>query len=147
MASCRKAAKLFPTDAAYLAGLIDGESTIALTRRHRTDQRQLVVSISNTERPLLEWVLSVAGVGKITGKKTYQAHHAPGLTYAVSNRQALGVLAQVAAGLQTYNAGRAQLILRDYLRLTPRNGRYTAKLKDEREALIERFLAVKPIRT
>ncbi|MGH8618677.1 MAG: LAGLIDADG family homing endonuclease, partial [Burkholderiales bacterium] len=68
MASYRKAAVLSPTDAAYLAGLIDGEGTIGLTRRHRNDQRQVVVSISNTERPLLEWVLLTVGAGKITGK-------------------------------------------------------------------------------
>ncbi len=44
------------TDAAYIAGLIDGEGTVTLSRRHRNKNRQLVVSISNTDRPLLEYV-------------------------------------------------------------------------------------------
>ena len=43
------------TDAAYIAGLIDGEGTVTLSRRHRNENRQLVVSISNTDRPLLEF--------------------------------------------------------------------------------------------
>jgi hypothetical protein len=142
IAGFRKSSVLSAVDAAYIAGLIDGEGTIALTRRHRTDGRQLVVSISNTERPLLDWVLSTVGAGKITGKKTYKDHHAPGLTYSVSNRQALTLLEQVAPHLRTYKAARAQLVLQDYLRLTPRNGRYTARIKSEREAMVIRFHAL-----
>jgi hypothetical protein len=33
-------------EAAYLAGLIDGEGTIALSRRHASEHRQLVLSIT-----------------------------------------------------------------------------------------------------
>lgn len=146
MANYHKVSRLRTVDAAYLAGLIDGEGTIALARRHRNDERQLVVSISNTERPLLDWVLSAVGAGKITGKKTYKAHHAAGLTYAVSNRQALALLQQVAKYLRTYKAERAQLIMRDYVRLTPRNGRYTADVKAARASLVEQFHALKPYR-
>ena len=58
------------TDAAYIAGLIDGEGTVILTRRHRSENRQLVVSISNTDRPLLEYVLDTVAAGKITGNRT-----------------------------------------------------------------------------
>ena len=39
-------------DAAYLAGLIDGEGTVTLTRKHRNENRQLAGSISNTEKTL-----------------------------------------------------------------------------------------------
>jgi hypothetical protein len=65
----RKAVReLTPEDAAYLAGLIDGEGTITLTRRHSNERRQLVLSISSTERALVEWSLTSIGVGKITRK-------------------------------------------------------------------------------
>ncbi|MDQ1243138.1 MAG: hypothetical protein QG550_2390, partial [Pseudomonadota bacterium] len=85
----RKAVRqLTPEEAAYLAGLIDGEGTITLTRRHANERRQLVLSISSTERALVEWSLTRIGVGKITGKRTSPAAHAPGLTYTVSNQQA-----------------------------------------------------------
>lgn len=56
------------TDAAYIGGLVDGEGTVTLSRRHRSENRQLVVSISNTERPLLEYVLYTVGAGKITSR-------------------------------------------------------------------------------
>ena len=39
-----------PVDAAYLAGLIDGEGTIALSHRHGGAHRQLVLSIRARNR-------------------------------------------------------------------------------------------------
>jgi hypothetical protein len=41
--------QLSDTEAAYLAGIIDGEGTITLTRTHRGENRRPVVSISSTE--------------------------------------------------------------------------------------------------
>ncbi len=43
-------------EAAYLAGIIDGEGTVTLTRCHRGENRRPVVSIANTELALLEYV-------------------------------------------------------------------------------------------
>ena len=128
----RRTARLSETDAAYLAGLIDGEGTIALTRLHRGQNRQLVISVSNTERSLLGWVLQSTRVGKITSKRTSSPHHAPGLTYTVANRQALAVLAQVTPYLKSYKAERARLVLDRYVELTPRNGKYDDALRVER---------------
>ena len=44
MAEYRKFKGLAETDAAYIAGLIDGEGTVTLTRKHRNKNRQLCVS-------------------------------------------------------------------------------------------------------
>ena len=137
-----RTARLTEADAAYLAGLIDGEGTIALTRLHRGQNRQLVISISSTERPLLEWALITTRIGKITTKRTASPHHAPGLTYAVANRQVLALLAQVARYLRSYKAERARLVLDHYLRLTPRNGKYNDALLAERADFERRFAAI-----
>jgi len=131
------------TEAAYIAGIIDGEGTVTLSRRHRSENRQLVISISNTERPLLEYVLSSVGAGKITGKRTYQSHHAASYTYAISNRQALALLNQVFPYLKTYKAKRSDLILRDYIRLTPRNGRYSPEIKQARTDFEHKVMQIK----
>jgi len=72
MASYKQTKKLAQTDAAYIAGIIDGEGTLSLSRKHKSDNRQLVISISNTERQLLEYVLGVVGTGKLTNKKNLQ---------------------------------------------------------------------------
>ena len=132
------------TEAAYVAGLIDGEGTISLTRKHRIDNRQLVVSISSTERHMLEYVRDVVGAGRITNKRTYQPNHSPSFTYTITNRQALTLLKQIAPYLRSYKVDRANLILEHYLRLTPRNGRYSIQLTRERETFIQQFLSLRP---
>ena len=109
---------------AYIAGLIDGEGTVTLSRKHKNDMRQLAISVSSTEKQLLDYILNASGVGKITGKKTYRAHHLPSFTYTAYNRQALALLEQVSPYLLSYKAKRAQLVLEEYLELTPRNGKY-----------------------
>jgi hypothetical protein len=131
---------LMVDEAAYLAGLIDGEGTITLSRRHANEKRQLVVSISSTEPDLVEWAANATGVGKITRKRTSSDKHAPGLTYCVSNRQALAVLKQVLPYLRSYKKLRARLALDQYLALTPRNGKYTDKISLQREVFERIFL-------
>ena len=134
---------LDPVEAAYLAGLVDGEGTIALTRRHARDKRQLVVSVSNTEIEILRWILVVCQAGKITRKKVASPRHAPGYTYSISNRQALRLCAQIQPFMRSYKRHRAALALDQYVKLTPRNGRYTAEVAQARESFEQAFLALK----
>lgn len=104
MAGYKITRKLKPEISAYLAGLIDGEGTVTLSRRHANERRQLVISIANTERPLLQYVLEQTGTGKIAGKRIAASNHTPSFCYAVANRQALSLPKQVAplsAHLQT----------------------------------------------
>lgn len=71
MASCKK---LTPLDAAYLAGLFDGEGCITSILTFRTcrankglSRRALsvVTSLANTDLPVIEWASSTTGVGRI----------------------------------------------------------------------------------
>lgn len=96
---------------------------VTLSRRHRSDARQLVVSIANTERRLLQYVLVRVGAGKITRKRVAAAHHTPSCAYSISNRQALSLLQQLAPFLQSHKRERAQLVVAEYLRVVPRNGK------------------------
>jgi hypothetical protein len=130
-------------DAAYIAGLIDGEGTITLSRRHAKDNRQLVVTIVSTERALLDFVMEAVGVGKITSKRVIRQIHAPSFTYCIANRQALALLEQIISYLRSYKRHRAQLVLCDYIRLTPRNGKYTAALAAERHQFERQFLSLR----
>ena len=84
----------------------------------------------------------ITGVGKITRKRTLSDKHAPGLTYAVSNRQALAVLEQVFPYLRSYKKFRARLALDGYVALTPRNGKYTATLSASRDLFERTFLGI-----
>ncbi len=57
----RQVTRLDTSEAAYIAGLIDGEGTVTLTRAHRNENRRLVVCISNNEIAILRFVKSVTG--------------------------------------------------------------------------------------
>lgn len=143
LANYRKTRKLRLTEAAYLAGLVDGEGTVTLTRKHKNDYRQLAITISSTERYLLESVLEMTEAGKITRKRTISPDHSASFTFAIYNRQALSLLEQIKPFLRTYKKKRAEMILRDYLRLTPRNGKYSTEQMVEKRKFEQELLAVK----
>ena len=54
------------------------------------------------------------------------------------------VALQIAPHLKTYKAKRATLALRNYIRLTPRNGKYTQKMKRERQKFERQLLGALP---
>jgi hypothetical protein len=132
--------KLAPEIAAYVAGLIDGEGTVTLSRQHASENRRLVVSIASTELPMLRFVHEQVGTGKITKKRTVSSRHTPSFCYAVSSRQALALLSQVKPYLRSYKKQRADLVLSKYKALTPRNGKYTAALHASRAQFEQQVL-------
>lgn len=77
---------LSPEAAAYIAGLIDGEGTITLSRLHANENRRLVISIANTEIQLLEFVRNETGVGKITRKRRTSEFHTQSYCYSVTSQ-------------------------------------------------------------
>ncbi len=143
MNNFRKIKPLSNTNAAYIAGLIDGEGTITLSRKHKNENRQLCVSISSTEIDLLDFVLTASGVGKITNKKTSKPLHSHSYAYAVYNRHALALLGIVLPYLKSYKKERANLILKDYLSVTPRNGKYNAEILARKKIFEQSVLAIK----
>lgn len=145
MVACKIPNQLTEIEAAYIAGIIDGEGTITLSRKHRNENRQLAITISNTEMDLLSFILKTIGAGKITAKRSARPQHMPCFTYAIYNRQALKLLEQVCHHLRTYKARRSQLILRDYINLTPRNGKYSEKQLLRRQAFEQSVLDTKPM--
>lgn len=140
MAAYRTVHTLSASDAAYIAGLVDGEGTVTLTRKHRNENHQLVLSISNTDFALLRYVYETVGAGKITTKRTTT----PNYTYAIYNRQALSLLKQLSPYLRTYKSKRASLILKNYVSLTRRNGKYTEEQLNQRRSFVETVLSIRP---
>lgn len=69
-----KVNQMSDTDAAYLAGLMDGEGsvTMAMKRQRRTTWR---ISIANTDFDLLAWCKEVTGCGSIIRKPLSNPNH------------------------------------------------------------------------
>ncbi|MGX6445347.1 LAGLIDADG family homing endonuclease [Neobacillus sp. K501] len=57
-------------EASYIAGIIDGEGSIPLTRMHENEYRRPCVTIASTDRELLVYIQSLTG-GTIINKKNY----------------------------------------------------------------------------
>jgi hypothetical protein len=94
----------------------------------------------NNDIRLLEFVKEHAGAKKRSAKP----HHAASFNYNIAGRQALELLAQLLPYLRSYKRDRAALLLEQYVRLTPRNGRYTAEAARDRSAMEAAVLAIKP---
>jgi len=139
----KKVRNLKPDQAAYIAGIVDGEGTITLTRRHKDAYRHLALTISSTEPSMLQWIRDIVEVGQITSKRTYSRKHAPSYTYQIFNQQALDLTSQIYPYLRSYKRGRAKLVLRKYKKLTPRNGKYSENTLEQRGEFIESFFKIK----
>jgi hypothetical protein len=115
---------------AYVAGLIDGEGTITLSRNNRCDEfRTPVVSMTSTTRELVDLVQSAYG-GSVRTHKTYRLHHSDSFIWSVRHDRALEMLRRVAPYLRVQEkARRANLILDRYKAVTPRYGKYSNGLK------------------
>ena len=139
----KKIKRLSIAERSYTAGIIDGEGSITLTIKQKGGTRHLAIFVSNTDKTLLEYLQKIIGAGKIITKRIYKPQHRPAYTYAIYNRQALGILEQVIPYLRTYKLKRAKIVLKRYISVTPRNGKYNNQLYKKRERFVQNFFSIK----
>ncbi len=131
--------KLSDIEAAYAAGILDGEGSICLSRVHSSRWPSPTVSVASTDRELLDWLRARVG-GTIIQKRTYKPQHLRSFDWKLTDRRALSFLVIVRPFLVIQRKiNRADLLLNDYLDCTPRNGRYTVEMATRKRELIERF--------
>lgn len=118
---------------AYVAGLIDGEGTITLSRNNRGDPyRTPVVSMTSTTRELVTLLHEEYG-GAVRVHRTYRAHHSDSFIWSVRHDRALMMLERIARYLRVpEKANRADLILTRYKAVTPRNGKYSVLQRESK---------------
>jgi len=133
------------TEKAYIAGIIDGEGSIMLTKFHNNQYPAPCISISSTTIELLQWIKEKTKVGTIKSKKNYNKdNHKDSYTYTVKYNDAIELLKQIQPYLiiETKKK-RAELILSKYKKVTPRNGRYNEEMKTNKERFYEEFISIK----
>ena len=125
------------TEKAYLAGIIDGEGTVTLTRCHKNRTPSPQVSVSNNDLELLEYIRDITNCGQIHAKKKTKPHHQQSWhwqTHSVSD--SLRILKEIHPFLRVKRK-QAYLILKHYKEVTPRNGRYSPELLEKKKHLVE----------
>lgn len=129
---------------AYLAGIIDGEGSIMLIKFHKNQHPSPCISIASTSLELLNWIKDITGYGKIKSKKNYNTiKHQDSYTYIVKYNDAIKLLNDIAPYLViSQKKQRTELILSEYKYITPRNGRYSSKLLQQKQAFYEKFISL-----
>jgi len=134
-----------PEEKAYIAGIIDGEGSIMLTKFHSNQFPAPCVTVASTSYELLEWIKNRTGIGTIKSKKNYNPKkHQDSFTYMIKYDDAINFLKEIEPYLIiTQKRLRAQLIINVYKIVTPRNGRYSAQLLKIKEEFYNNFISIK----
>jgi hypothetical protein len=126
---------------AYIAGIIDGEGTVTLTRDHLREFPAPKVSVANNDLKLLEWVKDKAGTGVIIKRSKRHPHHGNQYVLDISNDRALRLLSEIKEYL-IIKKPHAELLVQRYKAVTPRNGRYSKDIMSEKMKLVAEIRAL-----
>ena len=126
----------------YVAGLFDGEGSVTLTKKRKTDEfRTVVVSMSSTSIELLAFLRNEFG-GCIVRNKKYKPHHKDSWSWSLERRRALCFLNKIIPYMiEKSKLKRSKLAVSKYEKVTPRNGRYSDKLRDAKMKFEKDFFA------
>lgn len=132
------------TEAAWLAGYIDGDGCVSIHNQTNREFKRLVISIDSTDLCLLERVKQLTGTGTIVAKKKSQDHHSQAYSWrAGSAYKVIEILETILPYLQCPSKiGRARLVVENWRRVTPKNGKYTEEMKIEKREFEEKFLEI-----
>lgn len=129
-------------DFVYAAGLFDGEGSISLVKHRVSRWHSPQVSVASTDYEICEWFQTRFG-GSIVTKQPRMPNHSLSWDWRLTDRRALNFLQKIRPYLVIERKiRRIDLLLNDYIRCTPRNGRYTIELAEQKEALIEAFFSL-----
>jgi hypothetical protein len=124
----------------YIAGIIDGEGTITLSRSSKTSKfRHPIISVSNTDMNILNLLKNSVG-GSISKHKTYKKHHKQSWSWKISYNKALLLLENIRPYLRcNEKIYRMNILLNEYKSVTNRNGKYTNQQKKKKLDFENRF--------
>ncbi|MEO2073792.1 MAG: LAGLIDADG family homing endonuclease [Bacillus sp. (in: firmicutes)] len=131
-------------EAAYIAGIIDGEGSITLTRMHEKEHRRPCITIASTDKELLSYVHTLTG-GTINNKKNYNPEkHKDSYTLIIKKKElVLSTLRQISPYLRVdKKRNRALWILDNYEKVTPRNGKYSSLLLKQKITFEDTFFHI-----
>lgn len=123
----------------YWAGILDGEGSILLTRMNPNKLPSPVISVTSTDRELLEWLKEKLG-GTISTKKKYKDHWSQAYDWKITYSSAMKALEYAYPYLQIKRKKeKAKLLLNRYYLCTPKNGKYSEEMAKAKQQLILDF--------
>ncbi|SMQ84111.1 LAGLIDADG-like domain-containing protein [Bacillus sp. OV166] len=131
-------------EAAYIAGIIDGEGSITLTRMHENENRRPCITDASTDKELLVYIRSLTD-GTINSKKNYNPErHKDSYTLTIKKKDSVvTLLKKISPYLRVdKKRKRALWILENYEKVTPRNGKYNSLLLTKKIAFEDNFFRI-----
>ena len=126
------------TDAAWLAGYIDGDGCITISG---TKKAQPVLHIDSCDMELLERVVSLCG-GFIIQKTKYKEHHRQGYTWRMKGATKIAdILVQIRCHMSCkFKTDRADILINEWRAVVQGNGRYTPEQRAAKKEVYDRFM-------
>ncbi|WP_127761993.1 LAGLIDADG family homing endonuclease [Peribacillus asahii] len=131
-------------EAAYIAGIIDGEGSITLTRMHEGEHRRPCITVASTDKELLIYLQSLTG-GTINNKKNYKPdRHKDSFTLTIKKKEnVMFILKHISPYLRVDKKRKRSLwILEHYEKVTLRNGKYSPELLKAKLSFEELFFQI-----
>ncbi|MCC3355957.1 LAGLIDADG family homing endonuclease [Bacillus sp. REN16] len=128
-------------EASYVAGIIDGEGSISLTRMHEKEHRRPCISIASTDIELLIYIQKLTG-GVINNKRNYKPdRHKDSYTLTIKKKDdVFYTLGKITPFLRVdRKRNRSIWILENYDKVTPRNGKYSPELLQKKMTFEDYF--------
>lgn len=131
----------------YISGFFDADGSITVTKVNKEKQKTLQISFSNNEYDILEkirlFILDNINVkGSINKKKIYKETHNQSfeLKYVYQNAH------KVSLKIKSFHKKKMHRIkvYNEIQKITPRNGKYSEELLNQRNKLIEEFFNATP---
>lgn len=135
---------LTATEAAYLAGIFDGEGSVYLVARKAPNRRSHLfvaeMTVAGSSMALMNWLANTTGNGRIYVSQKPEENHKQVYSWQLAPRQIRHILPQIAPYLQV-KAQQAALML-EYFEIQARGARKGDNLPRTRDEDIPRILAL-----
>jgi hypothetical protein len=129
----------------YISGFFDADGYITMVSPNKNKNKTIVVGFTNVELEILEsirdFIFNDIGVkGHIVKKKARKESHSNSYDLSYKFNSGLSVISNIDSK-HPKKSHRKNIIEENYLKLTPRNGKYTKELKEKREKMVLSFFS------
>ena len=129
----------------YISGFFDADGYITMVRPNKNKNKTLVVGFTNVEFDLITDIktfidneLGIKGV--VSKKKSRKETHSDSYDLKYTYNSALKVIEKIDT-IHPKKRHRKSIVTEQYIKLTPRNGKYTEDMKEKREKMVLSFFS------
>ena len=132
-----------PEELAYAAGFVDADGYVSLAQIQKGKFRVPYVQVTNADSDII-WFFQLNFGGRARKRRTVNPFQNDLYEWTLTYDAALDFLRAIRPFMQHQKkTERIDLIMADYKRLTPRNGKYTEEMRAEKIAFENRVMGIK----